>query len=210
MSGEHKALAFLRHLHRLFLYVQITQSWYWLVNNIREYRSLPNGVNSVVDKKCLYRQDTCMLYAVPIVRSANRRYSANIGRLLNKNLLIVWLQPLREMCTGALLVTEIIKWASYQIRKIAGCASPGNAGNVFPRHRGLVIPTCITPRAWRTCRDAWRDRYLMVSFEVSDGGNAPGIPGAYANSNFTYLARGSWIHTYNLGFLWDVFYSAMT
>ena len=28
----------------------------------------------------------------------------------------------------------------------------------FPRHRGWAIPTCITARAWRTCRDACRDR----------------------------------------------------
>ena len=28
--------------------------------------------------------------------------------------------------------TCIIPWASYQIRKIAGCACAGNAGNVFP------------------------------------------------------------------------------
>ena len=28
----------------------------------------------------------------------------------------------------------------------------------FPRHRGLAIPTCITARAWRTCRDAYHDR----------------------------------------------------
>ena len=28
----------------------------------------------------------------------------------------------------------------------------------FPRHLGLVIPTCITARAWRTCRDACRNR----------------------------------------------------
>ena len=28
----------------------------------------------------------------------------------------------------------------------------------FPRHRGWVIPTCITARASRTCRDACRDR----------------------------------------------------
>ena len=41
----------------------------------------------------------------------------------------------------------------------------------FPHHRGLVIPTAI-------------------SFEVSGGENVPGIPGAWADSNFTYLARG--------------------
>ena len=28
----------------------------------------------------------------------------------------------------------------------------------FPRHRGLAIPTCITARAWRTCRGSCRDR----------------------------------------------------
>ena len=50
------------------------------------------------------------------------------------------------------------KWASYQIRKIAGCACTGNAGNVFPcgrlqrkplasdpgRHHG----TCMTHVLW--------------------------------------------------------------
>ena len=38
----------------------------------------------------------------------------------------------------------------------------------FPRHLGSAIPTCITARASRTCRDACRDRQLAVSFE--DGG----------------------------------------
>ena len=28
----------------------------------------------------------------------------------------------------------------------------------FPRHRGLAIPTCITARAWRTCRYVCLDR----------------------------------------------------
>ena len=45
-------------------------------------------------------------------------------------------------------------WASYQIRKIAGCACVGNAGNVFPRRRFQMKPlvsdlgmhhgTCVT------------------------------------------------------------------
>ena len=48
-------------------------------------------------------------------------------------------------------------WASYQIRKIAGCACAGNAGNVFSRHRVLAIPTCNAARALRTCRNACRD-----------------------------------------------------
>ena len=58
----------------------------------------------------------------------------------------------------AVSILSISSWASYQIRKIAGCACTGNAGNVFTCQCGLVIPTCITARAWRTCRDACRDR----------------------------------------------------
>ena len=60
------------------------------------------------------------------------------------------------------------KWASYQIRKIAGCACAGNVGNVSPAadfngNRWLAIPVCITARASRTCRDACRDRLPAVA-----------------------------------------------
>ena len=40
----------------------------------------------------------------------------------------------------------------------------------FPRHRRWAIPTCITARASRTCRNACRDRQLSVSFEIGGGG----------------------------------------
>ena len=52
------------------------------------------------------------------------------------------------------------QWGSCQIRKIAGCACTGYAGNVFPT-------TCYSDpdmhhdtyvRASRTCRDTYRDR----------------------------------------------------
>ena len=45
---------------------------------------------------------------------------------------------------------------------------------------------------WRTCRDACRDRWLAVSFEVGGGENIPGIPGARTTRNFTYVVRGPW------------------
>ena len=57
----------------------------------------------------------------------------------------------------------------------------------FPRRRGLAIPTCITARASRTCRDACRDRLLAVSVELGGGGD---ISGACAIRYFTYLVRG--------------------
>ena len=46
----------------------------------------------------------------------------------------------------------------------------------FPRHRGTAIPTGITARASRTCRDACRDRLLAVSFEIGGGENVPAFP----------------------------------
>ena len=46
-------------------------------------------------------------------------------------------EPIREHIdeiTRYLTTSELSEapWASYQIRKIAGCACTGNAGNVFP------------------------------------------------------------------------------
>ena len=62
----------------------------------------------------------------------------------------------------------------------------------FPRHRGLVIPTCITARVWRTWRDACRDRYLAVSFEVGGGEKRSRHSRRMRNPQFTYLVRGPW------------------
>ena len=93
-------------------------------------------------------------------------------------------------CNPTLTHTPLsaMQWVSYQILKIAGCA--GNAGNVYPHHRGLAIPTCIMARASRTCRDACWDSYLAVFFEVGGRENVPGNPSACTTCNFTYLARG--------------------
>ena len=72
------------------------------------------------------------------------------------------------------------QWASYQIRKIAGCACAGNAGNVFPRRRfqrkplvsdpGMHHGTCVTHVPW--CMSGSPTR--------GDRENVPGIPGACA------------------------------
>ena len=74
-------------------------------------------------------------------------------------------------------------WASYQIRKIAGCACTGNAGNVFPRRLfqrkplvsdpGMHHGTCVTHVPW--C--------MSGSLTYGDGENIPGIPGACAPAN---------------------------
>ena len=76
--------------------------------------------------------------------------------------------------------THRVPWASYQIRKIAGCACAGNAGNVFPRRRfqrkllvsdpGMHHGTCVTHVPW--C--------MSGSLTCGDGENVPGIPSACA------------------------------
>ena len=80
----------------------------------------------------------------------------------------------------ALTVQQFSLWASYQIRKIAGCTCAGNAGNVFPRRRfqrkllvsdpGMHHGTCVTHVPW--C--------MSGSLTCGDGENVPGIPGACA------------------------------
>ena len=77
-----------------------------------------------------------------------------------------------------------------------GCACTGNVGNVFPRHRlhrkplvsdpGMHHGTCVTHVPW----------WMSGSLTSGGGGNVPGIPGACATRNVTYLARGPlpWYH----------------
>ena len=83
-------------------------------------------------------------------------------------------------------------WASYQIRKIAGCVCAGNAGNLFPRHwlqkkalvsdPGMHNGTCVTHVPW--C--------MSGSLTRGGGENLPGIPGACTTRNCAYLTRGPW------------------
>ena len=69
--------------------------------------------------------------------------------------------------------------ASYQIRKIAGCACAGNAKNVFPTHRLQRKPlfsdhgTYVTHVPW--C--------MSGSLTCGGGENVPAIPGACAPVN---------------------------
>ena len=96
---------------------------------------------------------------------------------------------------------QYLQWASYQIRKIAGYACAGNAGNVFPRRwfqrkplvsdPGMHHGTCVTHVSW--C--------MSGSLTCGDGENVPGIPGACATRNFTYLVRGPLIGSVEVSLL---------
>ena len=109
----------------------------------------------------------------------------------------------RSLHRCCMIVARSPSWTSYQIRKIAGCACAGNAGNVFPRCRfqkkpivsdpGMHHGTCVTHVRW--C--------MSGSLTCSDGANVPGIPGACAPAILriwqeahcrTSLLR--WLHTF--------------
>ena len=73
-----------------------------------------------------------------------------------------------------------VPWASYQIRKIAGCACAGKAGNVFPRRRFQMKPLVSDPGMHHgTCMKhvPW---CMSGSLTCGNGENVPGIPGACA------------------------------
>ena len=84
----------------------------------------------------------------------------------------------------------IISWASYQLRKIAGCACAGNAGNVFPATQLQRKPLVSDPDMHHGTCVTHVPCCISGSPTRGDGGNVPGIPGACATRNFTYLARG--------------------
>ena len=79
-----------------------------------------------------------------------------------------------------------------QIRKIAGYACAGNAGNVSPPptsketanvcNPGMHHGTCVTHVPW--C--------MSGSLTRGVGGNVPAILGACATHNFAYLVWGPW------------------
>ena len=112
-------------------------------------------------------------FLVPVVSAVPLLAKALLtGRMLQLAFLrlILW-------CCGLQWQTPL---ASYQIRKIAGCACAGNARNVFPRRRfqrkpivsdpGMHHGTCVTHVPW--C--------MSGSLTCGDGENVPGIPGACA------------------------------
>ena len=78
--------------------------------------------------------------------------------------------------------------ASCQIRKISGAHAPGMPGTFSPLQRvsdaDMHHGTCFTHVLWCMAGS------LSFSFEVGGGENVPGIPGACATCNFTYLVSG--------------------
>ena len=88
-------------------------------------------------------------------------------------------------------------WASYQIRKIAGCRSVGNAGT-FPRHQLLWKPLVSDPSMHHgTCvtRVPW---YLSESLTRGGGGNVPAFPVHAQPANLLIWQEANWNICWNV------------
>ena len=71
-------------------------------------------------------------------------------------------------------------WASYQIRKIAGCACTGNVGNDFPHGRLQRKPLASDPDIHHGMCMTHVPWCMSGSLTRGGGENVPGIPGACA------------------------------
>ena len=79
------------------------------------------------------------------------------------------------------------QWASYQIRKIAGCACAGNAGNVFPRCQFQRKPLVSDPAV----HHARAVMHVGIAY-LRWRGKRSRHSGRMRTRNFAYLARGPW------------------
>ena len=73
-----------------------------------------------------------------------------------------------------------LSWASYQIRKITGCACAGNVANVSPRRRLQRKPLVGDPGMHHGTCVTHVPRCMSGSLTCGDGDNVSGIPGACA------------------------------
>ena len=87
---------------------------------------------------------------------------------------------------GVLVYVTLIptQWASYQIRKIAGCACAGNAGNVSPRRR-LQRKTLVSDSVM----------HVGIAYPLRRGKHFRHSR-RMRTRNSTYLARGPLDHTF--------------
>ena len=129
------------------------------------FLGFPIRIPSILDNGSIIQK-----YLLPVIKNINNLYADGVSR--------------GHMRIGP--------WASYQIRKIAGCACAGNAGNVFPATAGKR-----SRHALRHVRDARAVMHTGIAnwrfpLNSAAGENVPGIPGVCAPRNFTYLVRGPW------------------
>ena len=75
---------------------------------------------------------------------------------------------------------SVMAWASYQIRKTAGCACVGNAGNIFPCRRLQSKPLVSDPDMHHGTSVTHVPWCMSRSLTHGDGENVRGVPGGCA------------------------------
>ena len=153
--------------------VQIHTTFFF--TNTEHSRYLAAIVFQITSKRMISYEERCPLCLILIKKDfANLQWK------------LIWITVHRKWVRWEYITMKYAPWVSYQIRKIAGCACAGNAGNVFPTRRLQRKPlvsdhgTCVMHVPW--C--------MPGSLTCGGGENVPGFPGACAARNYTYLVRG--------------------
>ena len=85
----------------------------------------------------------------------------------------------------------LTRYVKLQVAHAPGMPGTFSPAADFKGNRKLAIPTCITARAWRTCRDACRDRAPAVT-----GKTFPAFP-AHAHLQFCVSGKRP-MHCHNV------------
>ena len=120
-------------------------------------------------------------------------YHSDRGSLVPK--CMFYLKNLSENKVRRYAITDALHLLSMGLlpdTQNCGCACAGNAGNVFPVTAGKR--SRHASRHVRHARAVMHAGIANYRFPLKSaaGENVPGIPGACATCNFTYLVRGPW------------------
>ena len=103
---------------------------------------------------------------------------------------MVW----REICID--LHGPLTRYVKLQVAHAPGMPGTFSLAADFKGNRWLAIPACITARAWRTCRDACRDRLPAVT-----GKTFPAFP-AHAHPQICVSGKRP-MHTHPYSYSWN-------
>ena len=89
-----------------------------------------------------------------------------------------WVMPVSCLSVCHTHYGHLTRYIELQVAHAPGLSGISSSPADFKGNRQSAIPACITARAWRTCRDACRDRLHAVA-----GKTFPAFP-AHAHTQF--------------------------
>ena len=147
MSSIHVILGY--EIHR-------GMSWWICVLWVNfDLRSIISHCNGFVKQRCKSR-------GIILLTETDARIWITYSSIVNFEMqLLIALEVVREWMSGYIRSCSVWMWFPMDLLPDTyncGLCMRRECREHFFRHHGLAIPTCITARAWRTCRDACRDR----------------------------------------------------